>query len=108
MTKKDQNSHINDQMTVLVANSGANLEEKIGTYLEVKHGAKWDAKVVAQMDAIFDANFDANMVVMGMSFRKKKKTLSRKQNMSYLGSKVGRYFGSKKIDAILDVIKDAI
>ena len=29
----------------------ANLEAKIRTYLEVKHGAKWDAKVVAKMDA---------------------------------------------------------
>ena len=29
-----------------------NLEAKIGTYLDVKHGAKWDANVVAQMDAI--------------------------------------------------------
>ena len=35
---------------------GANLEAKIGTYLEVNHGAKWDAKVVAKMDAILDAN----------------------------------------------------
>ena len=25
---------------------GANLEAKIDTYLEVKHGTKWDAKVV--------------------------------------------------------------
>ena len=33
-----------------------NLEAKIGTYLEVKHGAKWDAKVVEKMDAILDAN----------------------------------------------------
>ena len=34
----------------------ANLEAKIGTYLEVKHGAKWDTKVVEKMDAILDAN----------------------------------------------------
>ena len=39
--------------------------------LEVKRGAKWDAKVVAKMDA--------NMVLMGMPFRNKKWTLSRKQ-----------------------------
>ena len=32
------------------------MEAKIGTYLEVKHGAKWDTKVVAKMDAILDAN----------------------------------------------------
>ena len=43
--------------------------------LEVKRGAKWDAKVVAKMDAILDAN----MVLSGMPFRKKKWTLSRKQ-----------------------------
>ena len=36
--------------------TGANLDAKIGTYLEVKHCAKWDAKVVAEMDAILDAN----------------------------------------------------
>ena len=30
---------------------GVNLEAKIDTYLEVKHGAKWDAKVVEKMDA---------------------------------------------------------
>ena len=30
------------------------------TYLEVKHGAKWDVKVVAKMDAILDATLDAN------------------------------------------------
>ena len=35
---------------------GANLEVKIDTYLEVKHGAKWDAKAVEKMDAILDAN----------------------------------------------------
>ena len=34
---------------------------KIGTYLEVKHGAKWDAKVVEKMDATLDFNFNANM-----------------------------------------------
>ena len=34
----------------------ANLEAKIGTYLEVKHGAKWDYKVVAKLDAILHAN----------------------------------------------------
>ena len=39
---------------------------KIDTYLEVKPGAKWDAKVVAQMDAILDVNFDVNMVLTGM------------------------------------------
>ena len=37
-----------------------------GTYLEVKHGAKWDAKVVEKMDAILDANLDANMVLLRM------------------------------------------
>ena len=42
--------------------NGANLEAKIDTYLEVKHGAKWDAKVVEKMDAILDAN----MVLLGM------------------------------------------
>ena len=41
---------------------GANLEAKIGTYLEVKRGAKWDANLVeAQMDAILDANLDENL-----------------------------------------------
>ena len=40
---------------------GANLEVNIDTYLQVKRGAKWDAKVVAQMDAIWDVNLDANM-----------------------------------------------
>ena len=35
---------------------GANLEVNIDTYLEVKRGAKWNAKVVAQMDAILDTN----------------------------------------------------
>ena len=39
---------------------------KIGTYLEVKHGAKWDAKVVAKIDSIFDATLDANMVLLRM------------------------------------------
>ena len=34
------------------AKVGANLEEEIDTYLEVKHGEKWDAKVVGKMDAI--------------------------------------------------------
>ena len=33
-------------------------EAKIGTYLEVKHGAKWYA--------ILDANLDANMVLLKM------------------------------------------
>ena len=61
------------------AKIGANLEAKIGTYLEVKHGAKWDAEVVAQ-NAILDVNLDANMVLTGMSFRKQKRTLSRKKN----------------------------
>ena len=37
--------------------------------LEVKRGAKWDAKVVAKMDA--------NMVLIGMPFRKQNRTLSR-------------------------------
>ena len=32
------------------------MEAKIGTYLEVKHGAKWDTKVVEKMDAILDSN----------------------------------------------------
>ena len=41
--------------------NGANLEAKIGVYLEVKHGAKSYAKVVTHMDAILDANLDANM-----------------------------------------------
>ena len=35
---------------------GANLEATIGPCLEVKHGAKWDAKVVEKMDAILDGN----------------------------------------------------
>ena len=39
---------------------------KIVTYLEVKHGAKWDAKVVEKLDAILDATFDANMVLLRM------------------------------------------
>ena len=34
------------------------MEAKIGTYLEVKHGTKWDAKVVAKMDV--------NMVLLRM------------------------------------------
>ena len=38
------------------AKIGANLEEKIDTYLEVKHGAKWDVKVVEKLDAILDTN----------------------------------------------------
>ena len=41
-------------------------------------------------------------------FRKKRWTLLWKQPQCCLGSKVGRYSGSKKRDAILDVIKDAI
>ena len=49
---------------------------KIDTYLEVKHGAKWDVKEVAKMDAILDAN----MVLTGMSFKKQNMTLVRKQN----------------------------
>ena len=48
------------------AKIGANLEVKMDTYLEVKHGAKWDAKVVEKMDAILDANLDANMVLLRM------------------------------------------
>ena len=32
--------------------------------MEVKHGEKWNAKVVAKMDAILDANLDANMVLL--------------------------------------------
>ena len=40
------------------ANICANLEVKIGTYLEVKHDTKWDAKVVPKMDA--------NMVLLRM------------------------------------------
>ena len=98
------------------AKIGANLEAKIGTYLEVKHGAKWDTKVVAQMDEILDVNLDANMVLTKMSFRKQKRTSLWSKIGCYLGSKhwrclgskVGRYSGSKKIDAILDVINDAI
>ena len=38
------------------AKIGANLEAKIGTYSKVKHGAKWDDKVVTKMDAIVNAN----------------------------------------------------
>ena len=56
------------------------------------------------------------MALMEMSFKKKKCTLARKKNRTLfrkqtrccLGSKVGCYSGSKKIDVILDVIKDAI
>ena len=56
------------------------------------------------------------MALTGMSFKKQKRTLTRKKIGRYLGrkprhclgSKVGRYSGSKKIDAILDIIKDAI
>ena len=44
----------------------ANLELKIDTYWEVKHGAKWDAKVVEKMDAILDASLDANMALLRM------------------------------------------
>ena len=44
----------------------ANLEAKVGTYLEVKHGAKWDAKVVEKMDAIVDAMLDSKMVLLRM------------------------------------------
>ena len=40
----------------------ANLEVKIATYLEVKHGAKWDDKVVEKMDT----NLVANMVLLRM------------------------------------------
>ena len=43
------------------AKNRPNLEVKIGIYLEVKHGAKWDAKVVKQMDVVLDANLDENM-----------------------------------------------
>ena len=107
------------------AKIGANLEEKIGTYLEakigtyleVKRGAKWDANlVVAQMDAILDVNLDANMVLIGMSFRKQKRALSRKQNRTLFRKQTSKlfrkkswiFFRRKKIDAILDVINDAI
>ena len=62
---------------------GANLEAKIGTYLKVKHCAKWDAKVVEQMDAILDVNLDANMVIMGMH-------LGNKSGYS-LGRKIGHF-----------------
>ena len=41
--------------------------------LEVKCGAKWDAKVVEKMDVILDAN----MVLTGMPFRKQKRMLSK-------------------------------
>ena len=56
------------------------------------------------------------MVLTRMSFKKQKRTLARKKNRTlfrkqtstFLGSKVERYFGIKKIDDVLDVIKDAI
>ena len=96
------------------------MEAKIGTYLEVKYGAKWDAKVIEKMDA----NLDANMVLLriqiwckwGCHLRSKSRHLLgskigrylRSKPRRYLGSKVGCYFGSKKINAILGVIKDAI
>ena len=41
---------------ILVAKHDAKKEAKIGTYLEVKHGEKWDAKVIEKMDAILDDN----------------------------------------------------
>ena len=106
------------------AKIGANLEAKIDTYLEVKHGAKWDAKVVAKMDVILDANLDANMALLmmkiwhcqgchlrvksGHSLGSKIWHYLRRKPQCCLGSKVGRYSGSKKIEVILDVIKDAI
>ena len=42
------------------------MEAKIDTYLEIKHGAKWDAKVVAKIDAILDVDLDANMLILRM------------------------------------------
>ena len=51
---------------ILVAKRDAKKEEKIDTYLEVKHAAKQDAKVVEKMDAILDVNLDANMVILRM------------------------------------------
>ena len=45
---------------------GANLEATIHTCLEVKHGAKWNAKVVEKMDALLYVNLDANMVLLRM------------------------------------------
>ena len=56
------------------------------------------------------------MALTGMSFKNQNRTLARKQSRMLfgskhrrcLGNKVGRYSGRKKIDAILDVIKDAI
>ena len=51
------------------AKIGANLEVKIDTYLEVKHGAKWNAKVAEKGDTILDANLDARMVLLRMQIR---------------------------------------
>ena len=57
------------------------------------------------------------MALTGMSFKKQKWALARKQNRTLFRkrkprrcsrSKVGCYSGSKKIDVILDIIKDAI
>ena len=48
----------------MVEKNDAKKEAKIGAYLELKHGAKWDAKVVTQMDALLDANLDANMALL--------------------------------------------
>ena len=108
------------------------MEAKIGTYLEVKCGAKWDPKVVALMDAILDVYLDANMVLTGMSFRNQKRMPSRKRNRTLFRKQKGMpsrkqnrtlfrketstlfrkqrwtLFWKQKISAILDVIKDAI
>ena len=50
------------------ATHGANDEAKHGidAKVVVKHGAKWDAKVVEKMDVILDSNLDANMVLLRM------------------------------------------
>ena len=93
------------------------MEAKIGTYLKVKRDAKWDAKVVAKMDAILNVNLDANMVLMGMSFRNQKRTLSRNQNRTLFREKNSTLFRKqschiileeKLIDDILYIIKDSI
>ena len=61
-------------------------------HLEVKRGGKWDAKMLPQMDTILDANLDANMVLTGMSFRNKKRTLSRKKNRTLFRKQTSTLF----------------
>ena len=89
-----------------------------------KTWCKWDAKVVAKMDAILCANLDANMVLLRMQIWRYPGCHLRRKHAHSVGSRIGRYLGrkprrclgrkfgrysrSKKIDAILDVIKDAI